>query len=67
MSSGASCTLERFSYLLSTKTDDSSITSQLGYGDIWCFPKGVAHTIQGLQADNEYLLVFDNANFDALG
>lgn len=29
----------------------------LGFGDIWYFPKGVAHTIQGLEAQNEYLLV----------
>lgn len=40
---------------------------KLGYGDIWYFPKGVAHTIQGLKDENEYLLVFDEANFDAVG
>ncbi|QIW98628.1 hypothetical protein AMS68_004146 [Peltaster fructicola] len=36
-------------------------------GDIWYFPKGEAHTIQGLAEDNEYLLVFDDGNFDAAG
>ncbi|RQM04826.1 hypothetical protein DH86_00004303, partial [Scytalidium sp. 3C] len=33
---------------------------KLEVGDIWYFPKGSAHTIQGLEEENEYLLVFDN-------
>jgi oxalate decarboxylase/phosphoglucose isomerase-like protein (cupin superfamily) len=41
--------------------------AQLGYGDIWYFPKGIAHTIQGLGDENEYLLVFDDADFDKIG
>ncbi|KAK1765580.1 Bicupin, oxalate decarboxylase/oxidase [Phialemonium atrogriseum] len=40
---------------------------ELGYGDIWYFPKGAAHTIQGLDEENEYLLVFDEADFDKIG
>jgi oxalate decarboxylase len=36
-------------------------------GDIWYFPKGAAHTIQGLADENEYLLVFDDGNFEAGG
>ena len=40
---------------------------QLGFGDIWYFPKGVAHTIQGLDDDNEYLLTFDDGDFNAVG
>lgn len=39
----------------------------LNFGDIWYFPKGLAHTIQGLDDENEYLLIFDGANFDATG
>jgi oxalate decarboxylase len=39
----------------------------LNYGDIWYFPKGVAHTLQGLGDENEYLLVFDDADFDKVG
>lgn len=39
----------------------------LNEGDIWYFPKGEAHTIQGLADQNEYLLVFDDGNFDASG
>lgn len=42
-------------------------TEKLGYGDIWYFPKGVAHTIHGLAEDNEYLLVFDEGNFEKPG
>lgn len=40
---------------------------KLGYGDIWYFPKGSAHTIQGLEDENEYLLAFDEADFDRAG
>ncbi|KAE8446567.1 hypothetical protein EG329_011899 [Mollisiaceae sp. DMI_Dod_QoI] len=37
-------------------------------GDIWYFPKGQGHIIQGLSpGGNEYLLVFDNGNFNAQG
>jgi quercetin dioxygenase-like cupin family protein len=41
--------------------------SKLGLGDIWYFPKGVAHTIQGVEDENEYLLVFDDGDFDKVG
>lgn len=40
---------------------------ELGYGDIWYFPKGVAHTVQGLDPENEFLLVFDDGDFDKVG
>lgn len=39
----------------------------LNFGDIWYFPKGVAHTVQGLEDENEFLLVFDDADFDKIG
>ena len=39
----------------------------LNEGDIWYFPKGEAHVIQGLADQNEYLLVFDDGDFEALG
>ncbi|KAL1655546.1 hypothetical protein SLS61_002011 [Didymella pomorum] len=41
--------------------------TELGFGDIWYFPKGQAHTVQGLDDENEYLLAFDDGNFDATG
>jgi oxalate decarboxylase len=40
---------------------------RLNYGDIWYFPKGVPHVIQGLDEENEYLLVFDDGDFDRAG
>lgn len=39
----------------------------LNEGDIWYFPKGEAHVIQGLADQNEYLLVFDDGDFEASG
>ncbi|KAL9594652.1 MAG: hypothetical protein Q9219_006913 [cf. Caloplaca sp. 3 TL-2023] len=36
-------------------------------GDIWYFPRGQAHTIQGLDDQNEFLLAFDAGDFDAAG
>lgn len=39
----------------------------LNEGDIWYFPKGEAHVIQGLADQNEYLLVFDEGDFEASG
>ncbi|CAG8976760.1 hypothetical protein HYALB_00008418 [Hymenoscyphus albidus] len=37
-------------------------------GDMWFFPKGQGHVIQGLSSPGaEYLLVFDNGDFDAKG
>ena len=29
--------------------------------------QGIPHTIQGLEDENEYLLVFDDGDFDATG
>lgn len=42
-------------------------TTELGFGDIWYFPKGQAHTVQGLDDENEYLLAFDDGDFDRAG
>lgn len=39
----------------------------LGFGDIWYFPRGVAHTVQGMAEENEFLLVFDGPDTDAAG
>ncbi|KAI1503468.1 RmlC-like cupin domain-containing protein [Biscogniauxia marginata] len=41
--------------------------AKLEVGDIWYFPKGAAHTVQGLEDENEFLLIFDDGNFDAVG
>src|SRR5882757_8152901 len=37
----------------------------VGIGDLWYFPGGIPHSIQGLGPDGcEFLLVFDNGGFD---
>jgi oxalate decarboxylase len=35
----------------------------VGEGDIWNFPAGIPHSIQGLEKGCEFLLVFDDGNF----
>ncbi|KAK8076511.1 Bicupin- oxalate decarboxylase/oxidase [Apiospora phragmitis] len=55
------------SVLLSAVNEDGQYqVSKLEVGDIWYFPKGEAHTVQGLEEENEFLLVFDDGNFDAV-
>jgi oxalate decarboxylase len=42
-----------------------SFVSDVGVGDLWLFPKGVPHSIQGLGPDGcRFLLVFDDGNFN---
>ncbi len=35
----------------------------VGVGDLWNFPAGYPHSIQGLEEGSEFLLVFDDGNF----
>src|SRR6266481_4619640 len=35
----------------------------VGTGDLWNFPAGIPHSIQGLEEGCEFLLVFDDGNF----
>ena len=35
----------------------------VGEGDLWDFPAGIPHSIQGLEEGCEFLLVFDDGNF----
>jgi oxalate decarboxylase len=35
----------------------------VGVGDLWYFPSGIPHSIQGLEGGCEFLLVFDDGNF----
>jgi len=35
----------------------------VGVGDLWNFPAGIPHSIQGLQEGCEFLLVFDSGSF----
>ncbi len=42
-----------------------SFVSDVGEGDLWLFPKGIPHSIQGLGPDGcRFLLVFDDGNFN---
>jgi oxalate decarboxylase len=42
-----------------------NFVDDVGVGDLWYFPAGVPHSIQGLGPDGcEFLLVFDDGNFD---
>ncbi|KAK9795319.1 putative Cupin type-1 domain-containing protein [Seiridium cardinale] len=41
--------------------------AKLDVGDVWYFHKGEAHTVQGLEDENEFQLVFDEGNFDVVG
>jgi oxalate decarboxylase len=42
-----------------------SFVSDVGEGDLWLFPKGVPHSIQGLGPDGcRFLLVFDDGDFN---
>jgi len=48
--------------------DGKSFVSDVGEGDLWLFPKGIPHSIQGLGPDGaRFLLVFDNGNFNEFG
>jgi oxalate decarboxylase len=41
-----------------------SFVTDVGKNDLWYFPSGVPHSIQGLEPDGtEFLLVFDDGNF----
>jgi oxalate decarboxylase len=40
-----------------------NFVDDVGEGDIWNFPKGIPHSIQGLAAGCEFLLVFDDGSF----
>ncbi|MBA8820986.1 oxalate decarboxylase [Ochrobactrum sp. P6BS-III] len=42
-----------------------NFVSDVGPGDLWYFPSGIPHSIQGLGLDGcEFLLVFDDGGFD---
>jgi oxalate decarboxylase len=42
-----------------------NFVDDVGVGDLWYFPAGIPHSIQGLDPDGaEFLLVFDDGDFD---
>jgi oxalate decarboxylase len=45
-------------------SDGKSFVADVKEGDLWYFPTGIPHSIQGLKPDGaEFLLVFDDGNF----
>jgi oxalate decarboxylase len=40
-----------------------SFVDDVGVGDLWNFPAGIPHSIQGLEHGCEFLLVFDSGDF----
>ncbi|SEM52131.1 oxalate decarboxylase family bicupin [Paenibacillus sp. OV219] len=40
--------------------------ADIGVGDLWFFPPGIPHSIQGLESGCEFLLVFDDGSFSDL-
>jgi oxalate decarboxylase len=40
-----------------------NFVDDVGVGDLWMFPAGTPHSIQGLEEGCEFLLVFDDGNF----
>ena len=46
------------------QTDGKMFVDDIAAGDLWYFPAGLPHSIQGLDGDGcEFLLVFDDGNF----
>jgi oxalate decarboxylase len=43
--------------------DGRNFVDDVGVGDLWNFPAGIPHSIQGLEDGCEFLLVFDDGNF----
>lgn len=43
--------------------DGRNFIADVGAGDLWYFPPGIPHSIQGLAEGCEFLLVFDDGNF----
>ncbi|WP_299644048.1 oxalate decarboxylase family bicupin [Devosia sp.] len=44
-------------------TEGRNFIEDVGVGDLWNFPAGIPHSIQGLEEGCEFLLVFDDGDF----
>jgi len=52
--------------LTSVDQDGQNFIADVGEGDLWFFPSGIPHSIQGLEEGCEFLLVFDDGDFSDL-
>lgn len=51
--------------ITAVSTQGKAFVADIGEGDLWLFPPGVPHSIQGLGPDGcRFLLVFDDGRFD---
>jgi oxalate decarboxylase len=46
--------------------DGRNFIADIGVGDLWYFPPGIPHSIQGLEEGCEFLLVFNDGSFSDL-
>lgn len=49
--------------ITSIDQDGRNFIADVGVGDLWYFPPGLPHSIQGLEEGCEFLLVFDDGSF----
>ena len=49
--------------ITSVDQDGRNFIADVGAGDLWFFPAGIPHSIQGLEEGCEFLLVFDDGSF----
>jgi oxalate decarboxylase len=64
-------TAAEWAYMISGKAritavdqDGHAFQDDLGEGDLWYFPAGIPHSIQGLEPEGcEFLIIFDDGNF----
>lgn len=52
--------------ITSVDQDGRNFIADVGPGDLWYFPAGLPHSIQGLEEGCEFLLVFDDGHFSDL-
>ncbi|MET3726487.1 oxalate decarboxylase [Fictibacillus halophilus] len=52
--------------ITSVDQNGRNFIADVGEGDLWYFPPGIPHSIQGLEEGCEFLLVFDDGNFSDL-
>ena len=50
--------------LTAVDAEGRNFLDDVGVGDIWFFPAGIPHSIQGLDKGCEFLLVFDDGGFN---
>nr|WP_031306079.1 oxalate decarboxylase family bicupin [Brevibacillus panacihumi] len=52
--------------ITSVDQNGRNFIADVGVGDLWYFPPGIPHSIQGLEEGCEFLLVFPDGNFSDL-